>query len=299
LPVPRLLLIANPSASGFTGAALREVTAALSTRYAVEQEWPESPEASRLAASKAAATAYDVVAAMGGDGVVHHVANGLVGSDAALGIIPAGTTNVLARLLGVPGKATKAATGLTGWAPRPLRTVVVRADNAEPFHATFAIGLGYDAAVIARAERQPGAKVTWGPLHYVRSALGELGEHGQPTIRVAAHNRRADGAALSIQVQDYYTYLGPLAFRFGGPSPLGFNALVQRRVRARAVATIARMATHRLQVSGGESTVWTDVTALTAVADPAVRLQGDGESYGKISELTVAVSDKRLAVMAP
>lgn len=295
----RLLLIANPSASGFTGAALREVTAALSTRFSVTQEWPESPAASRLAASTAADASYDVVVAMGGDGVVHHVANGLVGSATALGVIPTGTTNVLARLLGVPAKAKKAATGLNGWLPRPLRTVVVHADDTPPFHATFAVGLGYDAAVVARADRQPGSKVTWGPLHYVHSALSELGRHRQPTIRVVAHSRRADGAALSIQVQDNYTFLGSLAFGFGGPSPLGFNALVMTRVGPQAVATVARMATHRLPVSRGAATVWTDVSALTAAAEPAAQLQADGESYGRVAELSVVASDERLLVMAP
>jgi diacylglycerol kinase family enzyme len=295
----RLLLIANPSSSGFTGAALREVTAALSKRYAVEQAWPESPEASRLAAAKAAAASVDVVAAMGGDGVVHHVANGLVGSSTALGIIPTGTTNVLARLVGVPAKAKKAATALNSWQPRPLRTVIARADDTEPFHATFAVGLGYDAAVVARADRQPGSKVTWGPLHYVRSAITELGEYGEPTIRVAAHSRKADGAALSIQVQDDYTFLGPLAFGFGGPAPLGFNALVLPRVGPKAIATVARMASHRLRVGRGPATVWTDVSALTAMAEPAARLQADGESYGRVAELRVEVSDERLLVMAP
>ena len=75
----RLLLIANPSASGFTGAALRDVTATLSAGFAVDQEWPDGPEASRHAASKAAVASYDVVAAMGGDGVVHHVTSLLAG----------------------------------------------------------------------------------------------------------------------------------------------------------------------------------------------------------------------------
>ncbi|MDH3730248.1 MAG: diacylglycerol kinase family protein [Acidimicrobiia bacterium] len=295
----RLLLIANPSASGFTGAALREVTAALSATFAVEQEWPDGPEASRHAASKAAVASYDVVAAMGGDGVVHHVANGLVGSDTALAVIPAGTTNVLARLLAIPTKAKKAARAMATWKARPLQAVRVVADDREPFYATFALGVGYDAAVISRANQRPYGKVTWGPLHYARSALRELGDHGTPTIRLAAHGLRSDGAAISIQVQDNYTFLGRLAFGFGGDSPNGFNALALKGVRARTAATIARMATHRLKVSGGDATVWTDVSALTATAEPATPMQADGESYGRVERVSVEVADKRLLILAP
>ncbi|MEE8331528.1 MAG: diacylglycerol kinase family protein [Acidimicrobiia bacterium] len=295
----RLLLIANPSASGFTGAALRDVTAMLSAEFAVEQDWPEGPEASRHSASKAAVASYDVVAAMGGDGVVHHVANGLVGTETALAVIPAGTTNVLARLLRVPTKAKKAARAIPSWSARPLKTLRVIADDREPFYATFALGIGYDAAVIARANQRPYGKVTWGPLHYARSALRELGDHGTPTIRLEAHGLRTDGAAASIQVQDNYTFLGPLAFGFGGDSPHGFNALALRGVRARTAATVAKMAVHRLDVSGGDATVWTDVSALAAFAEPAASMQADGESYGKIDRLTIEVNERQLLVLAP
>lgn len=295
----RLLLIANPSARGFTGAALREVTATLSKDFVVDQEWPEGPEASRLEAAKAAAASYDVVAAMGGDGVVHHVANGLVGTDTALAVIPAGTTNVLARILGVPRKASKAATTMSGWQPRRLRTVEVHADDADPFHATFSVGLGYDAAVLARAERRPHSKTAWGSLAYVRSAIAELGEHSVPTIRATAHRRKSDGAAVSIQVQDRYTFLGRIEFKFGGTAPTGFNALVLRGVGARSVATAAKMAVHRLAKGSGEATVWTDVSLFEASAEPAVPLQADGEGYGPVTELRVAVSAKQLLVVAP
>ena len=43
---------------------------------------------------------------MGGDGVAHHVGNALVGTDTALGLIPVGTTNVLARILGILARKT-------------------------------------------------------------------------------------------------------------------------------------------------------------------------------------------------
>ena len=104
-----LLLVANPSASGFTGAAFRDVETTLAEGYAVTTVWPNSPAESRQAAIDAAASGYSVVAAMGGDGVIHHVANGLAFTGTSLGVNSTGTDNVVARLLGIALKAETAA----------------------------------------------------------------------------------------------------------------------------------------------------------------------------------------------
>ena len=109
----RLLLVANPSASGFTGALFREVSSILSEAYEVTAAWPNGPDDARHSAEEAARSGYDVVVAMGGDGVVHHVGNGLVHTDTALGILPVGTTNVVARILGLPRNPKKAAQALS------------------------------------------------------------------------------------------------------------------------------------------------------------------------------------------
>ena len=98
----RLVLVANPAASGFTASLYREVVALLSGPFDVTAVWPNSPDEARSVAAEAVAEGYDVVAAMGGDGIVHQVANGLLGGDTALGIIPgAGGTQRLPRMIGV------------------------------------------------------------------------------------------------------------------------------------------------------------------------------------------------------
>jgi diacylglycerol kinase (ATP) len=64
-------------------------------------ETGEKGDATRLA-RQAANEGYDVAVAVGGDGTINEVVNGLVGSDTALGVIPAGTANVYAADVGIP-----------------------------------------------------------------------------------------------------------------------------------------------------------------------------------------------------
>ena len=97
----RLVLVANPAASQFTGGMHRDVLARLRSEFDVTAEWPGSAEAVTDVAAHAASDGVDVVVAMGGDGVVNRVVNGIATTTTALGIIPVGTTNVLAAILGV------------------------------------------------------------------------------------------------------------------------------------------------------------------------------------------------------
>jgi len=59
-------------------------------------------------AQTAVAEKFDMVFAVGGDGTVNEVAQGLVGSNVSMGILPKGSGNGLARHLGVPMKFSDA-----------------------------------------------------------------------------------------------------------------------------------------------------------------------------------------------
>ena len=173
----RLLLLANPSASGFTGAILRDVVRILEADFDVDTEWPHSAVATRRRAAEAAGEGYHVVAAMGGDGVAHHVANGLAYTAAALGIIPAGTTNVLARIFRLHLEPKRAAAALAGLPALPTRMASIEAETETGTisdFAAFALGVGYDADVVALAEERPQSKLWLGGAHYARSALSKL-----------------------------------------------------------------------------------------------------------------------------
>ncbi|WP_236612923.1 diacylglycerol/lipid kinase family protein [Cesiribacter andamanensis] len=97
--------------------------------------------ATELARAAAEAGAYAVIA-VGGDGTVNEVASGLMHSKTALGIIPFGSGNGLARHLGIPISTVEAIRLLN----QPHTTLIDGAlANGRPFFCTA--GLGFDAHI--------------------------------------------------------------------------------------------------------------------------------------------------------
>jgi diacylglycerol kinase (ATP) len=98
----------------------------------------------RREARDAARHGCELVIAAGGDGTVEAVASGLVGTRAALGIIPLGTYNNLATCLGMPTDVRAAVALIATATPRAIDAgqVEVRGKKPRLFFETCAIGLG-------------------------------------------------------------------------------------------------------------------------------------------------------------
>jgi len=123
-------------------------------------------------ARKAVKAGCDAVIAVGGDGSVVRVASALAGTKVALGIIPAGTGNLLAGNLKLPlGTAESARTVLTGRTKR-IDLGRVNVDGKDHDFAV-ACGIGFDADVIAATG--PNQKLHWGKLAYLANAIGQTG----------------------------------------------------------------------------------------------------------------------------
>jgi diacylglycerol kinase family enzyme len=304
--MPTAVLIANPSASQFTGGGFRQVKSVLERVYSLSTEWPIDPEETRAATGRAAGRGVDVVFAMGGDGVAHHVANGLVGTDSALGIIPVGTTNVLSRILGIPQKALKAAEAAIEWQPVPTRTVRVDAvtDGGElSRHATFSLGFGFDADVVDRAESRPHAKTRFGMIHYASTAVGRLvstWRTEQPHLRLTCDGERFDAVVALTQVHNPYTYFGPVPLHLAPDAPEGVATLAGNDLHLlRAAEIVSRATLRRNHRSGTGVKLFTDYRILVIEADPATPFQADGEMLGWAHTATITPVEDALLVIRP
>src|SRR5689334_19408456 len=100
----------------------------------------------------------DVVVALGGDGTVNEIVNGLLTDGLhdgvpALGVVPAGSTNVFARALGLPNDPIES-TGVLLEALRSTSRRAVSLGRVDDRWFTFAAGFGFDAAIVEGVERQ-------------------------------------------------------------------------------------------------------------------------------------------------
>lgn len=137
----KILFIVNPI-SGFR----RDKSAIISLVHAqlpsCEIELTTGPGNATRLAHEAASRGYDIVAAIGGDGTINEVASGLVGTNTALGIIPRGSGNGLARALGIPIQAAHALRVLSEGTAR-----VIDAGCAGSRYFFAVCGVGFDANV--------------------------------------------------------------------------------------------------------------------------------------------------------
>jgi diacylglycerol kinase family enzyme len=230
----RALLVVNPVATTTSPRTREVITRALASDLKLDVAATERRGHARELARRAAqdGTA-DVVIALGGDGTVNEVVNGLLdrGPEAPdtdtlprLAVVPGGSTNVFARALGLPNDAVEATGALLDAlrAGSERRIGLGRASGtpdtpdaeAPARWFTFCAGFGFDAGVVGRVEsqRERGKRSTH--ALYVRQALRQfLGDRRRRTRGTIAL-RRADhepvaGLALAIVCNTApWTYLG-------------------------------------------------------------------------------------------
>lgn len=135
----------------------------------------------------AAATTSEIVVAVGGDGTINEVANGIIGSSKVLGILPCGSGNDLIKSIGIPVDFPGAFEKLIHARITQIdcATVQCRIKNggtAQPGrYFVNGVGIGFDAAV---AERTTRAKYLSGMALYVFSVFQTLGKYTSPTFKI-------------------------------------------------------------------------------------------------------------------
>lgn len=165
-----ILLIANASAGSVSSRTKEVIVKALSADFKIEVADTTARDHASELARDAADRGFDAVLAFGGDGTVNESAQGVVHTDTALGIIPGGSTNVMARSLGIPRDPVEATAVIAARLRSNSRRRVNVGRMSERFFL-FGAGMGLDAEVVKRVEADPEAKRNGHDWFFLRTAL--------------------------------------------------------------------------------------------------------------------------------
>lgn len=193
----RAFAVVNPVAGGGRGSRLARTLADEFAAAGMTLEVAVTPgpgEGARLAAA-AADDGHTVVIAVGGDGTANEVANGLIGSAAALALYPVGSSNDLARTLGYPrgrGRTRRLAQWLATEARR--RTIDVGEANGRLF--LNAAGIGIDGHVAERV--MASERVIGQPWAYLVGSLISIATYRPQRMEVLLDGEGRLGDFLTI-----------------------------------------------------------------------------------------------------
>lgn len=171
--------------------------------YEYQVKFTKGPGHGTELAKEAVASGVDVVVAIGGDGTVNEIGQALVGSNTALGIIPSGSGNGLARHLKIPFSFKKAIEVINQCKIRKIDTATI---NDQVFLSMA--GVGYDAFVAKKFADAPkrgffsyfrivsNEYSQYRPKKYILEVDGKIIKRKALTITFANSNQYGNNASI-------------------------------------------------------------------------------------------------------
>ena len=303
----RVVLVVNATAAAMSHRSRELVEATLGRNHDVTVEETTAPQHACQLARSAASAGADVVVALGGDGTVNEVANGLVGTSTALGVLPGGSTNVFARTIGLPNRAVPAARRLTSALDAgSIRRVGMGVAGERYF--LFHLGVGFDAAVVDQVEHRAALKRRLGHGLFAYSALTTWLTHydrSRPrfTLELPDGETIDHGYFAICQKTDPYTFLGPRPFHLvrGTGFDTGLSLVVLRDLSASTVLSAAAAALVGGQRLAGLGCVEvrSDLESVKVIGHGLFPHQVDGDYLGEVESLDVSHRADCLDLVVP
>jgi YegS/Rv2252/BmrU family lipid kinase len=176
----RLYFIINPVAGfgGFQKLARKAILRLGEYGHEVCVVETTGPGEATSLARRAAEQAFDVTLAIGGDGTINEVCNGLVGTETALGVLPAGTANVYAADMRIPiwwplkpDAVFKAANILVNGQRRKIDLGCVHLPDGCSRYFLMWCGVGLDAAISQGKRTREQGKLSLGYAEWLVSGI--------------------------------------------------------------------------------------------------------------------------------
>jgi diacylglycerol kinase (ATP) len=257
----------------------------------------QGPGTAGAIARQSIAGGAELILAAGGDGTINEIAEGVAFSDVPLGILPAGTANVLANEMGLGSSIEAAAANLRACVPTRISMGRVQCVNGSGDTRLFLLmaGVGLDARIVYNINLPLKARL--GKLAYWLAGFSLVGRD-LDEFEVLVEGRRVSCAfALISKVRNY-----------GGDLEIAQNVsllddrfevvLFEGRNSFRFLTYLARVAVRRLTGVPGISLIRSGSVCLPAAAGPRVHIQVDGEYAGHLPA-SVEIVPEALTLLIP
>lgn len=299
----RALLIFNPNATTTDDRTRDVITSALASVADLEvRATKQRGHATHLAAG-AVHEEVDMLFALGGDGTANEVIQALAGTPVALGVLPGGGANVLARALGLPNDAVAATSAILDLV-RSNRRRRIGLGRANGRYFAFNAGFGYDAAVVRLVEQHARLRRVLRQGSFLWSATREwlVGpDRREPAITLSRPGAPSSGSYVVTIIgnTDPYTYLGARSFHMTPRASFdtGLDVTALRRISTvgllRVVAGGFRASPPRPQVD-----LLHDLDRFTLTAQRPSPLMVDGDYAGEHQRVEVTAVPSALTVLA-
>ena len=302
--MPQAYLVFNPTAGRFPLKPFVERAANVlrSSSWNIELVRASDVEHLRSTARRAADEGMDAVFIAGGDGSLNHVISGLVGSQTALAVLPAGTANVWAKELGLPtlgwGNITALEASAQLLAQGEFYNIDIGVYSDRPFLLWASIGL--DAEVIRQLEPRKRWEKHFAVPQYAATTVWQASSWKGMDLHVDNGQEIIQGRYMLAVVTNIHLYAGGLA-----------NLSPEARINDGKMdlwlfsgENLTGAIRHILALLAGEhvDSKWTRCISfqeLKIKSAPPVYVQLDGEPIEEVEEIHIHVEPKALRILVP
>jgi YegS/Rv2252/BmrU family lipid kinase len=295
-------VIYNPFAGKLSGRGLQRLYRAAEILRASGHDTrlfaTEGPGTAGAIARRSIAEGAELILAAGGDGTINEIAEGVAFSDVPLGILPAGTANVLANEMGLGSSMERAAAGLAECVPARISMGRLICANGSERTRLFLLmaGIGLDARIVYHLNLPLKARL--GKIAYWIAGFSLLGRELEEFEAVVEGRRVRCSFALISRVRNY-----------GGDLEIAQTTsllddrfeivLFEGRSAARYLKYLIRVAARRLAGVKGVSVMRATGACLSGPESRRIHIQVDGEYSGHLPARVEIVPDALMLLMPP
>jgi len=292
--VRKAQFIINPSAGGGKGKKLFPFLVAKTKDLGLAADWafPQQPREALDIALDAQKRGCDLLVACGGDGTIHALLPALVNQPATLGILPLGTANDLARSWQLPFDPNQAMDLLVQGRPKAVDVIATLSGD----YIAGALGIGFDAAVVKRAQRL--RRFCQGFLPFYLAIGVEFFRYRPPWVSVRTGDWQYEGRAWQILVTKIPRYA----------SLLKITSAIRPDNGSMRICLVPGLTKHHILWSFPSllflglrklpGTFFLSAPQVSVSSSPPLGIHGDGDWIGK-TPITLNLLPQALKVLMP